>query len=142
MLGRSWTMYKFSEVSLILIMWSILRFRRWAMPWICSDCRQSPLCGTICIRVWNMELCKYRMWFLPPLVLLVMTIFLVSQLQLPWSAKWLNISIGTDEFGALNTYTKVLWVPWSGRIGACLRPSLGKSYWNKKGTKAVKIDSV
>lgn len=53
MLGHSWTMHKFSEASLILIMWSILRFRRWAVPWMCSDCRQSPLCGTICIRIWN-----------------------------------------------------------------------------------------
>lgn len=124
-----------SWVLLILIVWSILRFKRQVMPWMCSDCRQPPLRSPLP----HMELCKYRMWFLPPLVLLVVTIFFISQCQLPWSVKWLNISIGTDEFGAFTTCTKFFVFPELVELGSCLRPLFGKSYWSKKGNKTVKI---
>lgn len=115
MVWHSWTTdYKF------IVVMSLINFG-------CVVVENSPCQSTLQL---HMELRKYRMWFLSPLVLLVMTVFFMSQLQIPWSGKWFNIFIGTDGFGAFTTYTKVLWA---------LRPSLGKSYQNKKGNKTVEI---
>lgn len=77
-----------------------------------------------------MELCKYRLWFLPPVVLQVRMITLVSQIHLSWGVSWFSISIGTDGFSP--HALKFFEISWLVELGDCLRHLLGKSYKKKE----------